>query len=70
MMAFDTTEAPPVILAGQVLQQSGSFTDASLDSVSVIGCELLFGFDGTKVAFVSAGSTWPGRRTIAGADAE
>jgi hypothetical protein len=41
MMAFDTTEAPPVILAGQVLQQSGSFTDASLDSVSVIELQSL-----------------------------
>ncbi len=36
MMAFDTTEAPPVVLAGQVLQQSGTFTDASLDGISVI----------------------------------
>jgi hypothetical protein len=42
MMAFDTTEAPPVVLAGQVLlQQSGSFTEASLDGVSVIELQSL-----------------------------
>jgi len=41
MMAFDTTEAPPVILAGQVLQQSGMFTDASLDGVSVLEVQSL-----------------------------
>jgi hypothetical protein len=42
MMAFDTTEAPPVVLAGQaLLQQSGSFTEASLDGVSVIELQSL-----------------------------
>jgi Putative Ig domain len=41
MMAFDTTETPPVILSGQVLQQSGIFTDASLDGVSVIELQSL-----------------------------
>ena len=40
MMAFDT-ETPPKILAGQVLQQSSSFTDASLDGVSVIELQSL-----------------------------
>ncbi len=40
-MAFDTTETPPIILAGQVLQQSGTFTDASLDGVSVIELQSL-----------------------------
>ncbi len=41
MMAFDTTDAPPAILAGQVLQQSGTFTDASLDGVSVLELQSL-----------------------------
>jgi hypothetical protein len=41
MMAFDTTETPPIILAGQVLQQSGSFTDASVDGVSVLELQSL-----------------------------
>ncbi|MGB8007965.1 MAG: putative Ig domain-containing protein [Terriglobales bacterium] len=41
MMAFDTTETPPIVMAGQVLQQSGSFTDASLDGVSVIELQAL-----------------------------
>ena len=36
MMAADNTESPSMIIAGQVLQQSGSFTDASLNGVSVI----------------------------------
>jgi hypothetical protein len=41
MMALDT-EAPPVILAGQVLQQqSNPFTDASLDGISVIELQSL-----------------------------
>ncbi len=35
MMSVDT-ETPPMILAGQVLKQSGSFTDASLDGVAVV----------------------------------
>jgi hypothetical protein len=36
MMAIDNTETPPMIVAGDVLQQSGTFTDASLNGVSVI----------------------------------
>ena len=41
MMAIDTTN-PPTILAGQVLQQSGTaFTDASLNGVSVIELQSL-----------------------------
>ncbi|HSZ62831.1 MAG TPA: putative Ig domain-containing protein [Terriglobales bacterium] len=36
MMASDNTETPPLIMAGQVLQQSGTFTDASLNGISVI----------------------------------
>ena len=41
MMALDT-ETPPVILAGQVLQQqSGTFTDASLNGISVIEMQSL-----------------------------
>ena len=35
MMAVDT-QTPPMIMAGQVLKQSGSFTDASLNGNSVI----------------------------------
>jgi hypothetical protein len=46
MMAFDNAETPPVILAGQVLKQSGTFTDASLDGVSVIELQSL-GISGT-----------------------
>ena len=38
MMAVDT-ETPPAIQAGQVLLQSGTFADASLDGVSVMGFE-------------------------------
>jgi hypothetical protein len=38
MMAVDTS-TPPTILAGQVLQQSGTFTDASLNGVSVYETE-------------------------------
>ncbi|MGD0416478.1 MAG: putative Ig domain-containing protein [Terriglobales bacterium] len=38
MMAVDT-ETPPTIQAGQVLLQSGTFADASLDGVSVMGFE-------------------------------
>jgi hypothetical protein len=38
MMAADTS-TPPMIIAGQVLQQSGSFTDASLNGVSVMELE-------------------------------
>jgi hypothetical protein len=41
MMALDSTETPPTILAGQVLQQSGTLTDASLDGVSVIELQSL-----------------------------
>ena len=40
MMAVDT-EIPPMIQAGQVLQQSGTFTDQSLDGVSVMEAEKL-----------------------------
>jgi hypothetical protein len=36
LMAADNTESPSIILAGDVLQQSGSFTDASLNGISVI----------------------------------
>jgi hypothetical protein len=36
MMAADNTESPSLIMAGQVLQQSGTFTDASLNGISVI----------------------------------
>ena len=36
MMAADNTESPSMIMAGQVLQQSGTFTDASLNGISVI----------------------------------
>jgi hypothetical protein len=47
MMAFDTSTTP-LTLAGQVLQQSGSpFTDASLDSISVIEFQSL-GSTGNK----------------------
>ena len=41
MMAIDSAQTPPVILAGQVLQQSGTFTDASLDGASVIELQSL-----------------------------
>jgi len=41
MMAIDSTLTPPVILAGQALQQSGTFTDASLDGASVIELQSL-----------------------------
>jgi hypothetical protein len=40
MMAIDTG-TPPMIMAGQVLLQSGTFTDASLDGVSVIELQSL-----------------------------
>ena len=36
MMAADNTESPSLIMAGQVLQQSGTLTDASLNGISVI----------------------------------
>ncbi len=36
MMAYDDTETPSIILAGQVLQQSGSLSNASLKGYSVI----------------------------------
>jgi len=36
MMAADNTESPSMIMAGDVLQQSGTFTDASLNGISVI----------------------------------
>jgi len=36
MMAYDNGEKPSIILAGQVLQQSGSFTNASLNGNSVL----------------------------------
>jgi hypothetical protein len=36
MMAADNTETPSMIMAGDVLQQSGSFTEASLNGISVI----------------------------------
>jgi hypothetical protein len=36
LMAADNTESPSIILAGQVLEQSGSFTNASLNGISVI----------------------------------
>jgi len=42
MMAVDT-KTPPTIQAGQVLLQSGTFTDASLDGVSVYETETLGG---------------------------
>jgi hypothetical protein len=42
MMAADTS-TPPIILAGQVLQQSGSFTNASLNGVSVFEDQFLDG---------------------------
>ncbi len=42
MMAVDT-EIPPMIQAGQVLQQSGTFTDQSLDGISVLEMEKLSG---------------------------
>ena len=35
MMVADNTESPSMIMAGQVLQQSGTFTDASLNGISV-----------------------------------
>jgi hypothetical protein len=41
MMALDSTETPPTILAGQVLQQSGTLTDASLDGIGVIELQSL-----------------------------
>jgi len=41
VMAVDTS-TPPTILAGQALQQTGTFTDASLDGVSVYETQ---GFD-------------------------
>lgn len=54
MMAYDTINTPSTILAGQLLQQStSSFTDASLDGVSVIELQSL-GSTGTTPA-VTAG---------------
>jgi hypothetical protein len=41
MIAEDTSENPPMILAGQVLQQSSSLTDQSLNGVSVIETQSL-----------------------------
>ncbi|MFY9845430.1 MAG: Ig domain-containing protein [Terriglobales bacterium] len=41
MMAFDTTDVSPIILTGQVLEQTGTLTDASLDGVSVIELQSL-----------------------------
>lgn len=41
MMAIDSTQTPPTILAGQVLQQSGTFTDGSLDGAGVIELQSL-----------------------------
>jgi hypothetical protein len=42
MMAVDKS-IPPMIMAGQVLQQSGTFTDESLNGVSVFEEESLYG---------------------------
>jgi hypothetical protein len=62
VMAVDT-ETPPVILAGQVLQQSGTFSDASLDGVGVIESQCLQPGGGpvASVGLVTAtgtGATW------------
>jgi len=43
LMASADTETPPIILAGQVLKQSGSFTDASFNGVSVMEDQYLDG---------------------------
>lgn len=53
MMAFDTTDSPPVTLSGQVLLQSGTFTDGSLDGTSVLEMQSL-GSTGNTVT-VTAG---------------
>jgi hypothetical protein len=53
MMAFDTTDSPPITLGGQVLLQSGTFTDASLDGTSVLELQSL-GSTGSTIT-VTAG---------------
>ncbi|MGA2004011.1 MAG: putative Ig domain-containing protein, partial [Terriglobales bacterium] len=41
MMGLDSTENPPMILDGQMLLQSGTFNNASLDGISVLEIEAL-----------------------------
>lgn len=41
LMIAEDTSTPPMILAGQVLQQSGSFTDASLSGNSLVEVQAL-----------------------------
>lgn len=41
MMALDSSETPPVIFAGQVLEQSGTFSNSSLDGNSVVELQAL-----------------------------
>jgi hypothetical protein len=62
MMAADTS-TPPMILAGQVLKQSGTFTNASMNGVSVIESECLdtvYGAVATVGVLTSSGAegTW------------
>jgi hypothetical protein len=54
MMAVDAPETPPMIIAGQVLKQSGSLTDASLNGNSVIEVE---GLDLSSTPAVSDAET-------------
>ena len=55
MMAYDSTETPPIILAGQVLQQSASLTNASLNGNSVIEVVGVNNVNSQTVADVQAG---------------
>jgi hypothetical protein len=55
MMAIDNSETPPVILAGQVLQQSGTLNEASLNGNSIIELVGLDNSGGSPVPDVQVG---------------
>ncbi|MGB9233449.1 MAG: putative Ig domain-containing protein, partial [Terriglobales bacterium] len=55
MMAYDNTETPSMVFAGQVLQQSASLTDASLNGNSVIELVGLDNSNSQAVPDVQAG---------------
>ena len=50
LMAADNTESPSMIMAGQVLQQSGTFGAASLNGISVIELQGVSGGGGSSQA--------------------
>jgi hypothetical protein len=55
MMALDSTEEPPVIFAGQVLEQSGTFSNSSLNGTSILETQGLDQSSSPAVPDVQAG---------------